>query len=114
MVATEGIYCEFKSCYRFVVFFSLFLSYADQRLRVSLSLTPGYNILFAEPSSMWSEYRTVVSVALVIMVFAGPYSPVFLVSVCWLNMVTGWLLVLSGYGASILVWIPEYGDYDLA
>jgi hypothetical protein len=40
-------------------------------LRVGLSLIVGHNTLFAEPSSMWSEYRTVVSVSLVMTVFAG-------------------------------------------
>ena len=33
MVAIEGIYCEFKSCYSFVVFLLFFLSYADQRVK---------------------------------------------------------------------------------
>jgi len=34
VVAIEGIYCEFKSCYSFVVFLlSFFLSYADQRVK---------------------------------------------------------------------------------
>jgi len=26
-------------------------------------------------------------------------------------MVTGWLLVLGWYGASLLVWIAQYGDW---
>lgn len=60
-------------------FFSFYLM-PTCGFKVSLSQTLGYNILFAEPSSMWCEYRNVVSVALAIMVFVVPCSPVFLVS----------------------------------
>jgi hypothetical protein len=79
----EGIYCEFKSCYHFVMFF-FFLSYADQRDKSQFIADFWLQyVLFAEPSSMKSECPTVVSVFLVIMVFSGPSSVVFMVSVCW-------------------------------
>jgi hypothetical protein len=46
VVLIEGIYCEFKSCYSFIVF-RRFLFYVDQRLGISISLAVGYNAFYS-------------------------------------------------------------------
>jgi hypothetical protein len=70
VVAIERIYCEFKSCYRFVVFLLFFYLMPTSGLRVGLSLTVGYNT-YSQSHPVCGLNRTVVSVAVVITVFAG-------------------------------------------